>query len=125
MVGTEGEVKVDVAVEVGVEVGVGVGVGVEVGVEVGALRLRAASGGATLRADGLHSWPRSHAAPQILRAVWCSSSAISPSLKNRTVPVVWETVMATAFVSRVAAAAALWRAPRPMGSFRSFENVWR
>jgi hypothetical protein len=62
---------------------------------------------------------------QILRAVWCSSSTISPSLNTRTVPVVCDTVIATAFVSPVTAAAAEWRAPRPIGTFAAFETTCR
>src|SRR6202022_4249721 len=57
---------------------------------------------------------------------WSSSTAV-PSLNTRTVPLDWETVMATALVPTVMAAAAAWRAPRPSCSGTSLPSgpTWR
>src|SRR5574342_852324 len=73
-------------------------------------------GGAGRVGDAAERGARGGSGSQMRLPVWCSSSTISPPLKTRTAPVVWETVMATAAVSAVMAAAALWRAPRPSGT---------
>ncbi len=56
-----------------------------------------------------------HRGHQTRRTGWRSSRTTSPSLKTRTVPVVWETVTATERVTALIAAADRWRDPRPIG----------
>src|SRR5256885_12726813 len=50
------------------------------------------------------------------RATCWSSRTAWPAFQTRTVPLDWDTEMATALVSTVIAAEAAWRAPRPGGS---------
>src|SRR2546430_14042270 len=59
------------------------------------------------------------------RATCWSSRTAWPPFQTRTVPLDWDTEIATALVSTVIAAAAAWRAPRPSGSSTLPSPTWR